>query len=127
MSNKLDRKEANPEMGIGQATPEQIAAWKAMYGGVNEIKVKGKYYCYLRPFDRATIKYALSQITMKIDTEKKEADMDMSKIIDLGEVALQNCWIGGSDEIKTNDVMWISAAMQAGELMEMDETELKKY
>ncbi|MDD3892454.1 MAG: hypothetical protein PHE03_09155 [Bacteroidales bacterium] len=115
-----------PKTEVGKASHEQIEAWKKMWGEVTEIEVKG-HFCYLRAFDRATLKYALSQMSLKINQETKEVDVDMSKIIDIGEVALTNCWIGGSDEIKQNDKLFIAAAMSAGQLMDFYESTLKKY
>lgn len=110
----------------GKASDEQIAAWKKMWGEVYEIEVSG-HYCYLRKFDRATLKLGLSQMSMDINAQTKQAKMDMGKIIDMGEVALQNCMIASEDVIETNDSLWIGAAMQAGELFDFAEASLKKY
>jgi len=118
--------EKNTKIGVnGKATEEQIAVWKKTYKDVYQIKV-GEHYCYIRDFDRETMKYALSQLNMKVNTEKKEAEIDMEKIVNIGEIALQNCWLGGDEEIKNNARLWVSASMQAGELFNVEETELKK-
>ncbi len=124
MSNKIKVSEKKAVV-FGKATDDQIAAWKKMYDEVHEIEVNG-HYCYLHAFDRSTLKYALSQLSMKVNSETKEVDIDISKIIDIGEVALTNCWLAGSEEIKQNDKMFISAAMSAGQLMEFYEGNLKK-
>jgi len=110
---------------IGKATEQQIEAWKKMWGDVYEIQV-ADHVCYVKSFDRTTMKYALSQLKMKVNTETKEVQMDMEKMLEIGEIGLQNCWIGGSDEIKTNDRLFVAAAMQVGELFELAETKLKK-
>ena len=111
--------------GDGKATEEQIAAWKKLYGEVFEIEVRGKF-CYLRGFDRATMKLALSQLNVKINTEDQSADFDMNKTIEIGEIGLQNCWLYGAEEIKNNDGLWIAASLQAGSLFNLEETKLKK-
>lgn len=114
------------EENNGKATEEQIQAWKKMWGEVTEIKVK-EHFCYLKPLTRTVMKLGLGQLSIKVNTESSEAEMDMGKIIELGEIVLQNCWLGGSEEFQNNDVLWVNAAMQAGELFELAETSLKKY
>lgn len=110
---------------FGKATDLQVEAWKKMFGDVYEIQV-ADHFCYVKAFDRTTMKYALSQLKMKVNTETKEVQMDMEKMLEIGEIGLQNCWIGGSEEIKTKDRLWVAAAMQVGELFELAETKLKK-
>jgi hypothetical protein len=110
---------------IGAATEEQIAAWKNIYGEVYSIEVEG-HVCYLKKFTRETMKYALSRLKIRIDSESNEAVMDMEKMLEIGEIGLQHGWIDGSEEIKTNDRMWVVAALQAAELFSLAETRLKK-
>jgi len=109
----------------GKATEGQIAVWKKQHGGVYEIEVKGRF-CYIREFDRETMKYALSQLNMKINTETKEAELDMEKVLGIGEIGLQNCWLGGDEEIKTSTSLFISACLQVGTLFEVAEGSIKK-
>jgi hypothetical protein len=110
---------------IGAASEEQIAAWKKIYGEVYSVEVEG-HVCYVKQFTRETMKYALSRLKIRIDGESKEAVMDMEKMLEIGEIGLQHGFIGGSEEIKTNDRLWLSAAMQVGELFSLAETRLKK-
>ena len=113
----------------GKATPEQVEIWKKTYPEVYEINVEG-HRCYLRGFDRTTMKFALSRLSIKVNPESaaagKGVEINMEKMIEIGEIALQNCWLGGDDEIKTNDRLFIAAAMQVGELFDIAETSLKK-
>ena len=113
----------------GKATPEQVEIWKKQYPEVYEINVEG-HYCYLTGFDRTTMKFALSRLSIKVNPESaaagKGVEINMEKMIEIGEIALQNCWLGGDDEIKTNDRLFIAAAMQVGELFDIAETSLKK-
>jgi hypothetical protein len=110
---------------IGQVAPEQIEAWKKLYGDIYSIEVKG-HICYVKGFTRETAKYALSQLKIKIDTSNNSAEMDMEKLLAIGEIGLQNGFIGGSEAFKTNDNLWISAALQMGELFEIAEAKIKK-
>lgn len=112
---------------IGQATDEQIATWKKMYGEVYQVTVKG-HVCYVKPFDRATMKCALSLLKVKIDPAAGDSEMelDMEKIIEIGEVGLQNCFIGGSEAILQQDNLFIAAAMEVGQMFDLAESDLKK-
>ena len=121
METKTDKK----ELRIGVATDEQIATWKKLHGDVFCITVKN-HVCYLKGFDRKTMKYILSQLKVKVNTESKQAEMDMERIFEIGEIGLQNSWLGGSEEIRQKDELWVAAAMQAGELFQMVETHLEK-
>lgn len=109
---------------IGKATIEQIAIWKKQFGDVFEITVD-EHVCYIRPVDRATMRFALSKINVKIDKGNNQ-EINLEKMIEIGEVILTNCWLGGSEEIKQKDRLLIAASMQAGELFEIAETSLKK-
>jgi len=109
----------------GQATDEQIAAWKKIHGDVYSIEVE-EHICYVKGFTREAMKYALSQLKVRIDTSTNSAEMDVEKMLAIGEVGLQNCFIGGSEAIKTNDRLWLSACMQMGELFEVAEAKIKK-
>jgi hypothetical protein len=109
----------------GEATPEQIEAWKTQHGDVYEIEVEG-HVCYVKGFTRESMRFALSQLKIKINTQTQSAEMDMEKILNIGEIGLQNCWLGGSDEINTNSKLWMAAALQVGEMFEIAEARIKK-
>ena len=114
---------------IGEATPEQIEKWKAKYGKVHGVVVGG-HIAYVRKVDRATVSYALSQMSFKMSTDadsEKMLEMNMGKLFKQGESVLNNCWLGGSDEIKTDMSLWPAACMKAGELIEIKESELKNF
>ena len=125
MKNIIKTTESSEALPNGKATEGQIAVWKKQHGVVYEIEVKG-YFCYIREFDRETMKYALSQLNMKINTETQEAEFDMDKLVNLGEVGLNTCWLGGDEEIKTSAPLFISACLQVGTLFEIADGTLKK-
>lgn len=109
---------------IGQASDEQIAYWKKQHGGCSQITVKD-HVCYLKPADKKVLSYALSMIKVRVDDPSKAGEVGVERIIQLGEVVLQNCWLGGSEEIKTIPKLWMSAAVAAGDMVELVEAELK--
>ena len=94
-----------------EITTEQIAAWKKKYGAVYEIAVDGKK-CYLRKPDRKTLSYASAVGT--------------NDPLKFSEIMLNGCWLGGDEEIKTNDDLFLSVSGKLGELIETKEAELKK-
>lgn len=112
-----------PASGHG-VTPDRIAAWKKLHGDVYEITVDG-HTGYVRGFDRNTMKFALSQLKFKLGADST-AEVSVEKMIELGEIGLKNCWLGGDEEIKNNDRLFMAAALQVGELFEIAETALKK-
>lgn len=95
----------------GQATPEQIADWKALHGEIFAITVEDKIG-YLRKVDRKTLSFA-SAIGTK----------DPMKF---NEIILTNCWLGGDEELKTNDDYFLAVSGTLSELIVVKEAELVK-
>jgi hypothetical protein len=95
----------------GQATPEQIAKWKKEHKNVFAIKVDG-HICYLKSPDRKTLSYASS--------------LGMKDPLKFNEIILENCFLGGSEEIKTDDGLFLGASGKISELIEVKEAELEK-
>ena len=96
----------------GQATAEQIAEWKKKYGEVSGIIIDG-HICYLRKVDRKTLSYA--------------STAGAKDPLKFNEIILDNCWLGGSEEIKTNDTLFLSAGAKLAEFIEIKEAELVKF
>lgn len=90
---------------------------------VFEIEVEG-YRCYVRSFDRATMKCVLANLTLKLTDSGTE--VDASKMLDIGEIGLKNCWLGGDEEILENDRLYVAACMQVGGLFDLANATLKK-
>ena len=85
-------------------TKEQIKQWKAKYKEVFVLRVEDKV-AYLRTPDRATLSYASTLATK-----------DPMKF---NEAILTNCWLGGDEEIKTDDALFLSASSKLGELIQI--------
>nr|DAM76408.1 MAG TPA: hypothetical protein [Bacteriophage sp.] len=92
-------------------TKEQIKQWKAKYKEVFVLRVDDKV-AYLRTPDRATLSYASTLATK-----------DPMKF---NEAILTNCWLGGDEEIKTDDALFLSASSELGELIQIKEATLEK-
>lgn len=97
---------------------KDIEAWKTLHGEVHELTVKaddeGKdlYKCWLKKPDRKIIAAATS--------------LGANNPIKVGEMILNNCWLGGDEVIKTNDDLFLAAVSQTGGLIKIREAELKK-
>jgi len=95
----------------GQATADQINAWKVLHGEIYAIKVEDKIG-YLRKVDRKTLGYA-STIGTK----------DPMKF---NEIILASCWLGGDEELKTNDDYFLAVSGKIANLIVIKEAELEK-
>ncbi|MCL2291227.1 MAG: hypothetical protein FWC34_11105 [Bacteroidetes bacterium] len=95
----------------GQVSAEQIAMWKNMYRDVYEVIATDKV-CYLKRPDRKTLK-AVDAIG--------ETDGDKAN-----EILLANCWLGGDEEIKTNDIYFLEVVPVLERLVDYGRAEIKK-
>lgn len=90
---------------------QQIEEWKAKHGDIFRIKVLDKE-CYLKKPSRKALGYA------------SMAGKDNP--LKFNEVLLNDCWLGGDEEIKTNDDLFLSASAKIAELIKVEEAELEK-
>lgn len=86
----------------GQASQEQINKWKEMHGKVFKYEVEDKV-CYLRQVDRNTYSLAASKIT--------------TSPAKFNETVIKEIWLGGDEEIKTNDQYYFGLVDFVEELM----------
>lgn len=93
-----------------EATEKQIADWKKKHGEVYKVTVDGKS-CYLHKPDRKTLAY--------VSTVKDNP-------IRMSELMLNNCWIDGDEEIKTDDALFLGVVQQMGALISIKQAELVK-
>ncbi|WP_418450186.1 hypothetical protein [Alistipes sp.] len=96
---------------IGQAAPEQIEEWKGKYGDIFAIRAE-EHICYLRKPTRKAISYA--SVAGKIDPLK------------FNETLLRECWLGGSEEIRKNDDLFLAASGVLDQIIEVKEAQLEK-
>lgn len=89
----------------------QIAEWKEKYGSVYKIECEGKEG-YVRKPDRKVLGAA--------------AVIGSKDPMKYNEVLLNNIWLGGDEELKTNDDYFLGVSAQLAELIEIKEVTLKK-
>lgn len=92
-------------------TQEQIQAWKQKHGQVFRIVVEDKE-CYLKAPDRKVMSFATS--------------MGANEPIKFNEMILNQCWLGGDEEIKTNDSYFFGASAQLAGIIEVKTATLEK-
>ena len=90
---------------------EQIQAWKKKHGDVFQITVEDKT-AYLKKPDRNTLASAMA--------------MGKTNPMKTGETILKSCWLGGDDEIKSDDSYFFGALQQIDQLIEIKAAEIKK-
>ena len=92
-------------------TKEQIQEWKKQYKDIFVISVEDKNV-YLRTPDRKTLSYASTLAT--------------KDPLKFNEVILDNCWLGGDEEIKTNDELFLAVSSKLPDLIQIKEATLEK-
>ena len=90
-------------------TKQQIEEWKAKHGELFEITVEGKSCVLHRPTRRD-----LSYVSVVKDPVK------------MSEVMLNQLWVAGDEEIKTQDDLFLAAIQKMQEVLEVKEAEIKK-
>ncbi len=97
---------------IGAATPEQIEAWKKKHStGVFALTVEGHVGYFKKP-DRKVLSFATAA--------------GAKDPIKFNEALINNCWLGGSEDIKTDDDLFLSASAKLADLIQIHEAELVK-
>lgn len=94
----------------GKATAEKIAEWKKQYGEVYAVSVD-ESVCYLHKPNRNI----LSAVSTLANDPIRSA-----------EFLLNNCWLGGDEDIKTNDDLFLGVASQLGEIVKVKTAQLVK-
>ena len=96
---------------VGQATSEQIEAWKKQHSIVYAIIVDGKI-CYLKKPGRKEMSYA--------------ASIGTSDPMGMVEGILNTCFLGGCEDFKTDDDLFLAAASQLEGIVATKHAELVK-
>ena len=94
---------------IGEVDQVQIDAWKKKYGQVYAVKSES-HISYLRQPDRKILGFA--SVAGKSDPVK------------FNETLINNCFIGGSDIIKTDDEHFFGASAVIAQIIKSKESEL---
>ena len=104
----MKEKETSPQARTfdGGVNAEQIEAWKNKHRKVYRVDIvdgEDTHIGYFKRPDFATIK-AMTKISK---TDEVEA----------GKVMFNNCWLGGSEELGTDAVLFMAVQVQLGKLV----------
>lgn len=92
-------------------TKDMISKWKKQYGKIFMVEVDGRI-AYLKRPDRKAL--AMAAVVSKNDPIK------------YNEIVLNNCWLEGDEEIKTDDALFLGVSGKLAEIIEIKEAELKE-
>ena len=95
-----------------EITNEQIAQLKAQHGDIFKITVESGESCILRKPNRKELSYA--------STAGQNDPLKFSEII------LNQCWLEGDEQIKTDDELFLAVSQHLGELVKVKSAELEK-
>lgn len=90
-------------------TKQQIEEWKAKHGELFEITVDGKSCILHRP-----TRQNLSYVSVVKDPIK------------MSEAMLNQLWVAGDEDIKTDDSLFLAAIQKMQDVLEVKEAEIKK-
>lgn len=93
-----------------EITEDVINGWKVKYGDIYKVEIDNKI-CYLHKPDRKVLGYVASIANNPVKQS---------------EALLNNCWIEGDTEIKTNDELFFGVCQKLGELVKVKEAEIAK-
>ena len=94
----------------GQVSETQIQTWKKQWGEVFAVKADGKI-CYLRKPDRKILAYTSTLANNPIKAN---------------ETRLNHCWLGGCEDFKTDDSLFLGLSAQLGGIVDIKKAELSK-
>ncbi len=92
-------------------TQELIDGWKKKHGDIYKIEVEGRVG-YVKTPDRKILSYAGS-----IGTKDP---------IKFNEIILNSCWLGGDEDIKTDDKLFLGAGQVLAEIIKVSEASITK-
>lgn len=95
----------------GMASQSTIESWKQKHDDVFMIEV-GDSVCYLKKPDRKTMALV--------------ATLGNINPIRANEALLQNCWLGGDENIKNDDGLFFGVSAKLAEIVEVKEAEITK-
>ena len=90
-------------------TAEQVQEWKQKHGDLFEISVEEKSCILHRPTRKD-----LSFVSVVKDPIK------------MSEAMLNQLWVAGDEEIKTDDALFLAAIQKMQDVLEVKEAEIKK-
>lgn len=98
---------------VKEVTQEQIDAWKKKHGDVIEFTDPATGdKCYLSKPSRKVLSFALTEA--------------QNNPLGLVEAILENCWLGGNEDLKKDDAFVLGINSKIDQLVQIKTLEIKK-
>lgn len=101
-----ENKEQTGRTFDGGITEAQIAAFKAKHGKVHRVDIVENGDTYIGYFHRPDFQ------TIKAVTKVSKTDE-----VEAGKVLFDNCWLGGSEALRRDAILFMAVQVQLGKLL----------
>lgn len=98
--------ENSPKVFNGGLTDAQVEAWKQTHRKSFAIEIVDGDEVHVGYFKRPTLA-TLKAVTKVVKTDEVEA----------GKVMFDNCWLGGSEELRTDALLFMAVQKKLGEVL----------
>ncbi len=95
-----------PEVFNGNLTEAQVAAFKEKHRKSFAVEIQDGNEVHIGYFKRPTLE-TLKAVTKVARTDEVEA----------GKVMFDNCWLGGSEELRTDALLFMAVQKKLGEVL----------
>jgi len=109
---------------VGEVSPEQLDSWKTKHKEVYTIEVVDDD-CIRTGYLRKPDIKALSEVSRKAVVITPEGDIQQN-IVEAGIHMIDTCWLGGDEQIRTDDDLLYAAAQVAQTMYKAKLARLKK-
>lgn len=102
----METSNKTPQIFNGRLTEAQVEAFKAQHRKSFAIEIKDGNEVHIGYFKRPTLE-TLKAVTKVARTDEVEA----------GKVMFDNCWLGGSEELRTDALLFMAVQKKLGEVL----------
>lgn len=102
----MEKEKRTPKVFMGDLTVAQIDAFKAKHRKSFAIEIQDGDEVHVGYFKRPTLE------TLKAVTKVAKSDE-----VEAGKVMFDNCWLGGSQELRTDALLFMAVQKKLGEML----------
>ena len=114
MTEKMGMAVSSGETFDGGVTEAQIEKWKRQWGKVVRVDILDGADLHIGYFHRPKLE-AMSAVAKIAKTDEVKGS----------EVMFDNCWLGGSDAMRKDAILFMEAAKQLGQMLSSCQSSLK--
>ena len=102
----MEKKKNTPKVFNGDLTEAQVDAFKAQHRKCFAVEIQDGDEVHIGYFKRPTLE------TLKAVTKVAKSDE-----VEAGKVMFDNCWLGGSQELRTDALLFMAVQKKLGEVL----------